>query len=200
MLGWGGGEQQLGVVGSGTLYPQFPSLHGAKLGMRGTHLSETVCQAHPWHCTRIYSSVLAAALFGWYFCCPHFTDGGTEAAVLSNFLQQWGWALSSEASSSRGGRRAWQEETGRLVLLHRRRGEKRCREAGMQAVLLSEPPAGRPGRRWALQIVCGPLPTPVSESEEHDSPHFPICRGCRLCRVGSRLMPVGPLAQGRGEG
>lgn len=73
----------------------------------------------------------------------------------------------------------------------------------MQAVLLSEPPAlpaaGRPGRRWALQIVCGPLPTPMSESEEHDSPHFPICYGRRLCRVGSWLMPAGPLAQDGGR-
>lgn len=57
--------------------------------------------------------------------------------------------------------------------------------------------AGRPGRRWALQIVCSPLPTPMSESE-HDSPHFPICCGRRLCRVGSWLMPTGPLAQDGG--
>lgn len=73
----------------------------------------------------------------------------------------------------------------------------------MQAVLLLEslalPLAGRPGRRWALQIVCSPLPTPVSESEEHDSPHFPICCGRRLGRVGSWQMPTGPLAQDGGR-
>lgn len=52
--------------------------------------------------------------------------------------------------------------------------------------------AGRPGRRWAHWILCGPLPTPTSESEEHDSPHFPICCGRRLCRVGSARCQVGP--------
>ena len=109
--GGGGRGLWLGVLGSGTLYPQFPSFDSAKLGTKGTHLSETACQAHPWRCTRIYSSVLTAALFGWYSYCPHFTDGGTEAEVLLNFLQQRGrakpipLALSSKASSSRGGRR-----------------------------------------------------------------------------------------------
>ena len=67
---------------------------------------------------------------------------------------------------------------------HCEEARHRLREVGTQAVLLSEPPAlppgGRPGRRWAHRIPCGPLPSPMSASEEHDSPYLPICFRHRL--------------------
>lgn len=113
--------------------------------------------------------------------------GQADASGAKAFCLQQSILLPRREPGLPGGNRPWGAVYTDAVAERSRAGDGGGRTSCSFVRATSSAANRKAGEEVGSADRVWPLPAPGSKSEEHDCPpHFPICCGCGLCRVGSR--------------